>query len=269
MRLDVENLGLAAGLRLGDSLSVGAGISRLRLTLDSLTQRICVGPPCPVAAPGPSHAEADADAAVVDSQIQHGDASRLAFNLGLIWQATGSWRLGAAFQQGPSFEFSARTVPGPSGMPQFMADRKASFSIPGVFGVGGSYQPTEAATVTLDYLRVRYSSLTAHLTNIFPMPVDTHPFHVDDANQLRLGLEYNFSPPGGRLGVRLGGWYDPDHRIRYDGSEPLFRALFRSGDDEIHYTAGLGWIGARFQIDGAFDYSRRVKTGSLSTVVRF
>jgi long-chain fatty acid transport protein len=260
LRLGVTNLGLAAGLRLADSLSLGAGISRASFALDSLTQRYFVatfGPP------------SYADALVAESQIQHGDASRLAFNLGLTWKATGSWQFGAAYRQGPSFDFSARTEHGPAGLPQFdIGNHRASVSVPSVFGVGASYQPTDVATVSLDYLRVQYS-VTAQVTNIFAVAVDTSAFHVDDANQLHLGIEYNFSPPGGRLSARLGSWYDPDHKIRYDGPDPGFAALFRPGENQVHATAGLGWIGARFQIDGAFDYSRSVKTGSLSTVVRF
>jgi long-chain fatty acid transport protein len=260
LRLGVTSLGLAAGLRLTDSLSLGAGISRSSLALDSLTQRYFVATFCP-----PSYA----DALVSLSQIQHGDASRVAFNLGLTWKATGSWQFGAAFRQGPSFDFSARTH-GPAGFPQLdTGNRRATFSVPGVLGVGASYQPTDVATVSLDYLRVRYSALTARVTNIFAFAVDTGPFHVDDANQVHLGFEYNFSAPGGHLSARLGSWYDPDHKIRYDGTDPRFAALFRPGDNEVHATAGLGWIGARYQIDGAFDYSRSVKTGSLSTVVHF
>ena len=78
------------------------------------------------------------------------------------------------------------------------------------------------------------------------------------------------------LSIRAGVWRDPRHTMRFEGQpDPndayavLFSALFSTGDDEIHYSAGLGMAFESFQIDAAIDISDRVDTFSLSGVVRF
>jgi hypothetical protein len=47
------------------------------------------------------------------------------------------------------------------------------------------------------------------------------------------------------------------------------RAMLPKGDDEWHYTAGLGLATRRFQVDLAADLSDRVNTISLSAIYNF
>ncbi len=53
------------------------------------------------------------------------------------------------------------------------------------------------------------------------------------------------------------------------GEKNGFKALFQEGEDELHFSFGLGISTGRFRIDAAFDYSQRISTSSLSSVVRF
>lgn len=129
--------------------------------------------------------------------------------------------------------------------------------------------------------------------NVPPIPCRTDrgrlaKFRIDDADELRLGAEWTPGPRP-RLVLRLGAWLDPDHQMRYafdeadvEAGEPVavenvlppydrLAARFRPGEDEIHVTAGLGWIASRehWQLDLGVDRSDRFESLSLSTVFRW
>jgi long-subunit fatty acid transport protein len=135
--------------------------------------------------------------------------------------------------------------------------------VPDVFGAGVVFRKS-SFTVSLDYDRVRYSQLTEDFTVIFTG--DPASFRIDDANEIHAGFEY-FNTP---IALRAGIWTDPDHRLRYDGSEIKSRAKFQPGEDQLHYSGGMGFVIAnRIQIDAALDYSERITTGALSFVFVF
>lgn len=99
-------------------------------------------------------------------------------------------------------------------------------------------------------------------------------FRIDDADELHLGFEYLFPKP---VALRLGAWLDPDHQLAYDfgGRDPesvapedRFGFRFPEGDDEIHLTAGLGFVFGNVQLDVAVDLSDRADVFSLSGVFR-
>ncbi|MDP9120864.1 MAG: outer membrane protein transport protein [Acidobacteriota bacterium] len=259
LNLDLVNLGLAAGVKITEGLSAGVGLSLYSLALASLTQRYAVpaGPPYnpPTYAP----------AGLATSQTQKSDQSAFGFNLGLTWQASAEWQLGATFRQGPRFDLSVRTEPGPAGSPRFAAARSAQLNVPSVYGLGVAYQK-HAVTLAFDYVRVNYSALTNRFTSSFASftPEDLRHFRVDDADELHLGFQYLFKLPDviGELHTRAGAWRDPDHRVRYDGPDPISRALFRAGSDLIHYSAGLG-LDHFFPVRCLIGRTRRACTLSL------
>ena len=51
--------------------------------------------------------------------------------------------------------------------------------------------------------------------------------------------------------------------------DPYMLAVLPQGDDEWHYTGGLGFATRRFQVDLAADLSDRVNTISLSAIYNF
>ena len=77
------------------------------------------------------------------------------------------------------------------------------------------------------------------------------------------------------VAFRLGTWFDPDHKIKYEGEtvtlDGSFQATrFPGGDDELHLAAGFGLVfGEHFQIDFAADFSEFVSSASLSSAFRF
>jgi hypothetical protein len=134
--------------------------------------------------------------------------------------------------------------------------------LPRIYGLGLAYQaPDGGLTVTFQWDRVEYSSIVDSLH------LDDRA--MDDVNELHLGAEYVFLGSTPIIAVRLGTWLEPDHRIRARTDEPLIRALLPRGEDEMHYTAGLGIAMQRFQIDLAVDFADLADTVSLSAIYSF
>jgi long-subunit fatty acid transport protein len=260
MNLRVVNLGLSAGYRVSDDLSIGMGLSRYDFEISSLTLRSNMQPP-------------DFDNPI-NLQTQHGDDNDLAFNLGLLWKLNPKWNLGLVYRQGPDFEFSAMNAVGSTG--NVFVDEVAEFNVPDVYGLGFAYKPIEALTITFDYDRIEYSALANNVTAIFPSAdVSPNDFDIDNASEYHLGLEYVFANVKYPIALRCGSFYDPDHKMRFVGAASSDDArvnavLFLPGDDEIHYSVGLGFVfGDSFQLDLAGDFSDLVDTLSLSGVIRF
>ena len=99
---------------------------------------------------------------------------------------------------------------------------------------------------------------------------DAQEARLDDGHELRLGAELVFAGVTPVVALRAGVWVDPDHRIRFTGTdEPLDLAIFRRGSDEVHFALGAGVAFERFQIDAAVDLSDLVDTVSLSAIYGF
>lgn len=274
IRLEIESWGFAMSYRIHERLSIGAGLSRYGFSLDARTLRYQLALPLSNPEPGgysgpplydPDH--------LLDVQLQQGDDHALGVNAGFQVLVGGRWRVGGVYRQGPDFDFQAIYRPEKSELPDLSdITREARFATPDVLGLGVAYQRTDFSTINLDYVQVQYSDLTQRFTHNFSgelPPDELARFRIEDAGEIHLGYERIFFLGRTLVAARIGAWRDPDHRIHYSGETSYYQTLFRSGDDEIHYAAGIGYIDQRFQVDAAFDFSDRVRTASLSTVVRF
>jgi long-chain fatty acid transport protein len=280
MDLTIVNYGLSMAYRFGEGVSLGAGVSLYDFKLSSTTRRYdfqsggtgtggFYGPPL------------FASSNNINTQTQDGDTTAVGFNVGVSVKSSEKVRWGAVYRKGPKFDFDVVNRFGPaSSFPNtVVVQGTASFHVPDAYGAGLSIRATESLTVALDYQRVQYSQLTDDFVTLFPSslpripasPVAKSGYVADDSNQFHAGIEYVFTSMKSPLAVRLGAWNDPDHRIRFTGSaSDSDTALFRQGDDDFHVSGGLGIVvGGNFQIDAAYDYSDRVKTGSVSAVLRF
>jgi long-chain fatty acid transport protein len=111
---------------------------------------------------------------------------------------------------------------------------------------------------------------------------------VDDVFEPRLGMEYALTQFENPIFLRAGLWREPRHTLRFDldpeglGSDTnlddannprlnglLNATVFSTGDDELHFSGGLGWAFPSFQIDFAIDVSDRQDVFSASGVWRF
>ncbi|MCU0291777.1 MAG: outer membrane protein transport protein, partial [Thermoanaerobaculaceae bacterium] len=267
--LDIVNYGISAALRVSQSFSLGLGVSYYDLSLDSLTRRYNITAGTGFA-PGEYFGPPDfADSNIRSTVSEQGDDSAIGVSLGLLFRATDSLSIGAVYRQGPKFDCtSTASRLSPAGEATVV---ETVLHVPDVIGIGASYRLSDRATLSFDYDFVRYSQLTDEIKDAYGRTdQDLENYVVDDGNELHLGFEFLFLTQKVVIPVRLGVWHDPDHKIRYEGEVEAERARFGGGDDQVHYTAGVGVaVGTPFELNIAYDHSDTVKTASLSAVIRF
>ena len=264
--IDIVNYGLSGAWKFNDAFSVGASLIYSDFELSSATIRPTAGVPF--------------------GSSQQGDDDDIAFNVGALWKVSPQWQIGAVYRDGPEFDAQAFLFGiDAAGNPTVSANgfpKSTSFNAPAIFGVGLSFQPSDAWVITFDANRVYYSDLTDDLNSGFRAS-DTadlqsvEPLGIDDGTELRLGAEYTFLESTNLWALRGGIWRDPEHTIRFQGqpdTNPASNALsnavlFSTGDDEMHYTFGVGAIFGKFQLDAAVDMSDAIDIFSISGVVRF
>lgn len=270
MDVSITAYGGAAAWRLGRGLSLGLTVSYYDFSIDSLGQRF---------RPELFSAANFTSDPLVNFQIQRGHDSDWDLAAGFLWESPRQrWSVGGVFRRGPDFTFEARSDPGPPPAVSFSpSDRRAALHVPDVWGVGFAFRPSDAFRLAFDYDRVRYSQLTRGFVDIFNLPSLTEDdpvdpeldrFVIDDTGELHLGMEYAFLRHWPVLTLRAGGWYEPDHSLRFEGHNVGFGAVFRRRDDQVHYTAGVGLALRRLQFDLAVDHSDRVSVISFSTGFR-
>ena len=187
---------------------------------------------------------------------------------GFVWRLSKGWKIGGVYRQGPEVELAAVRTAGEAsdlGVPPGGVLFRVSgvpLELPDVIGLGFAYRaPNGGLTLSFQWDHIEYSSITESLG------LDDQT--VDNSQELHLGGEYVFLRSKPIVAVRLGAWLDPDHQIRATTDDPFFQALLPRGDDEMHYTAGLGVALQSFQIDLGVDVADRVDTASVSVVYSF
>ncbi len=272
--LEIIAFGFSAGYRVTDSLSLGFGISYLDIDLQSDSAGFL---------PDDDSLESffaentfRPERMIWQASTQSGGDSGGVI-AGLLWRATESWRLGGFYRFGFDYKWRREFNAGPAApldFPEFSSSEL--WILPDVFGLGAAYRSRSGRwTVSLEWDRVEYSDLLDKY--IVAVTAEEGPFQQDpdaretipDADELRVGAEYVFLQAQPIVGLRLGAWRDPDHRIRAVEGDVFLRALLPPGDDQIHYTAGLGLVFGSFQIDFGIDSSALVDTASISGVFRF
>lgn len=253
---EVENLGAAVGFKVSDTFSIGATVAYSDFTLSSRTSR------------GGGFDQSSL-------QRQSGNDDDIVFSVGALWQLTPQWNLGLAYRTGGDFEYTATNVD-ENGDP-YVDPVRSEFAVPNVFSAGLAFRPTDAWLFSLDVNFIEYSRLTDAVDSIYPGVVTD--LDVEDGTEVRLGAEYAFLEMATPMFLRGGVWFDPDHRLAYGGPTPTdcndeFEActdsiLFSDGDDETHFSLGVGWAFSNFTLDFAADFSDQVDTYAMSGVMRF
>ena len=207
------------------------------------------------------------------------DQNDLTFSGGVKWTASDKFSVGAVYKQGgkfpaPWFGMNVNTNY------QFVKGADTTFHIPDVYGVGVSVRPIPVLTINADAVRVTYSNLVDDFVSInedIRALGDVH--RVNDVIEIHLGGEYFFFTKF-PVAVRAGVWRDPAHSLEFRGpldkGDIVARAaavteavLFPKGQAQNHISIGAGLAWPRFQIDAAYDRSKRYSVGSISVVTRF
>jgi long-chain fatty acid transport protein len=236
-------------------------------------------------------------------QLQYGDDSGLSFSAGLFFKTPNDrWSGGLAYQQSTKFDYTLKTCSTEAcGEGRQFLSGNGTFTIPSVFGVGIAFSPGDSWMFSLQYNQVSYSDLAPDLNSLGELLTTVErggefgtgdfiyldDFKVDDSDEIHFGIEYVIlaNTP---IALRVGAWYDPAHQLYYreanrssDGLDPEEQAKlddarkkiqvrFPGGDDQVHYTGGIGAVFAdNFQLEFGFDIADLSTIYSLSAVVRF
>lgn len=261
--IDVKgvNYGVSAAFRVSPTFSAGVGVAYSQFDLESITVRPNFG------------------------AGQQGDDNDVIFNVGLLWKPTDRLSVGAVFRDGGNFEYTAdslfQNAQGQLVRRQGFPKNDVEFNVPRSYGVGLNYKVTETFGINFDIARMEYSDLTSNVRSSLAPPgpaeqAEVGPLSIEDGTEIRLGAEYVFTEMANPIVIRAGLWRDPEHTIRFRGEpDPNFpnavanALIFSVGDDEMHYTVGLGMAFEKFQIDVAADFSNPYDVYSLSGVYRF
>jgi long-chain fatty acid transport protein len=286
--IDLGSTGLAAAYDFAfdederRGLSVGASFSYFDFRLSSLTERFGVADLTLDAerdrSTGGFYGPADF---LLDNlhtrQTHEGDDDGWGVGLGLLWRVDRAerWSIGAVYRSGPDFDLLTGFQFGPAagtdldGTTVEILSGPAVFKTPSVWGIGVAFRPLENLRVAVDYDRVRYSLMSREIKNILLAAEDTTDFSISDANEVHVGGEYivRLLDSGLTAAIRLGTWYETEHRLRYDGNDKRLQARFQPGEGELHAAAGFGLVVREsFQVDFGVDLSDSVQTTSLSIV---
>ncbi len=262
----VVNSGLAAAYKLTERWSLGLGLVYYEADLTSFASEFAQDEE-------DFYERSTFSADRLDTSYSHqARGSGVSLHSGFLWRASPQWQVGGYYRPGPRLRLRVIETAGPleSDDPEgtILLDESSPLKLPDVYGLGIAFRSKDGVwTVGTEWSRVRYSSITKGLdVDVF----DPNQIRLSDGDEIRLGLEYVFVRAKPIVAVRLGAWRDPAHRVVGGPDADAFeRAVFRAGEDEIHFTGGLGLVLDRFQVDLGADISDLADLFSLSLVYRF
>jgi long-chain fatty acid transport protein len=261
--IDVKgvNYGVSAAFRVTPTFSAGVGVAYSQFDLESVTVRPTFG------------------------AGQQGDDDDMIFNVGLLWKPSERLAIGAVYRDGGNFEYTAdslfQNAQGQLVRRTGFPKTDVEFNVPRSYGIGLNYKVTDTFGINFDVARMKYSDLTSDVRSSLAPPgpaelAEVGQLSIEDGTEIRLGAEYVFADMANPVVIRAGVWRDPEHTIRFRGEpNPNFpnavanALIFSVGDDEMHYTLGLGIAFEKFQVDLAADFSNPYDVYSLSGVYRF
>jgi len=262
--MEIISYGLSAAYRINDMFDVGLGVTYYDASFVSdATIFLWDEDTIPSVFAPNSYLP---DRLVFRERIIFDDAD-WALTAGFLWRPSGSWSVGGVYRQAPQIDVGVTLTAGQTvdfGVPPgaLISQSSGVIEFPELYGLGFAYRDPEGRlTVTFQWDRVEYSSI------VDSFGLDDRK--IDDVNELHLGAEYVFLGSTPIIAMRFGIWHEPDHQLRASSDDPLARALLPRGEDEVHYTAGLGVSMQNFQVDLGVDLADRVDTVSLSAIFNF
>jgi hypothetical protein len=263
----VRSTGISGAIEIGESLSLGAGLVYFEADINVLGAGYVVDQ-YPETFWESNSFFADR---MFESSAFQSSASDVGIAAGLLWQFAEGWRVGGVYRQGPDLEYSIQNRAGPAHWePEGSVLGSVTgkhLSLPDVWGLGVSYRsPGGDLTIGFEWDRVEYSVIIESLESDL---VDTTFVSIDDANEVRLGVEYVFLDLRPLIAVRGGLWHDPNHRFEYVGDDPFEQALYTAGADALHVSVGVGVAFRKIQFDVGADFSDSSDQFAVSAIFSF
>jgi hypothetical protein len=205
---------------------------------------------------------------------QQSDDTDYAYTAGFKWAPSRKFSLGGVYKTGGSFDapylfgtfdqdlnIDAQVVATPT------------FDIPDQYGIGFSYSPIDPLKINVDVVEITYSDLAANFTSLFN-PADSASYVIDDVTEIHVGFEWFFLNSKIPWAIRAGWFRDPDHALRFDGplldgNQVAASILYPGGEDQDHFSGGLGFAFSKIQLDLAYSTSDKYKVGSVSAIYKF
>lgn len=263
-KLDILSYGLSAAYRISDRLDLGLGVVYYDASFFSDAEMFLWDEDTIPSVFAPNSYLPDRS--IFSERIDFDDVD-WAFTAGFLWRLSESFSIGGVYRKAPKIDVGVTLTAGHSvdlGVPPDEVFRResAKLELPNLYGLGVAYRaPDGRLTATFQWDRVEYSNIVESLK------IDDRM--LDDVDELHLGVEYVFLGATPIIALRFGTWLDPDHQMRATSDDPLARALLPRGEDEMHYSTGLGVATRSFQIDVAADFADRADTLSLSAIYEF
>lgn len=261
--IHIADYGAAMGARVGERLSVGAGVSvyTFRLTADFARYGFVAD----VFSPADQRI-------VLATATQRGEAAALSANGGVLVQLVPGLKLGAQFRRGPRFHFTQHDVVS-NGVD---LSRRGHFKVPDVASAGVEWKVGSLRALA-DYVFVRYAQLKHDFIDIQSLASGRpQQLRIPNAHEIHGGVEYVLSGLSRPVALRGGSWLDPDHAVRYeptadnDDVDALLRATLPGGENLVHYTLGAGVaLTDHLEMNTGADVSRRTASVTASAVWRF
>lgn len=263
--LEAISYGISGAYRVTDNFSLGLSLVYYHTTLEIQSELYLWDDLNDPAGSGTSYLPER----FVFGQTLFGEEGTFGLSAGLLWRFAPRWSLGGRYRQGPRVTLSGVGRIGfftDTGFPPgsvIELEFVEQADLPDNYGLGFAYRAVDGRlAVSFEWDRVTYSDTLESLE------IDDQT--IDDADQIHLGGEWAFLNTKPLLAVRVGAWYDPDHQTRTnERADDFTRALLQPGEDELHFSVGLGVALESFQIDLAADFSDLVNTLSLSAIYSF
>jgi len=271
--LDIASHGISAAYRLRESFALGLGVVYHEVSLTSMATQFLPDED-PIAGSLAPTSYLPEQSLVSQSLV--GDDADWGLIGGFLWRLSNSWRIGGVYRQGPEVEIAIETRAGEAvdlGVPPGAVLARFSgvpVELPWVLGLGWAYRPQDSGmTVSFQWDHIEYSTILTSLERFSARHGESLEEALDDADELHLGGEYVFLRSTPLIAFRAGTWLDPDHQIRSTSDDPFERVLQPRGEDQVHFTLGLGVAFRRFQIDLGVDFANQLDTVSASAVYTF
>lgn len=251
--LEVKTAGVAAGWRVNDQLSLGLGVVFADASMTTRFDAFLPDDDSQAAQFGINTFRPERLLSSTDLDIRGDDVT---MNVGLLWRATPQVSAGVYHRQGARVEGAITLTTGPAA-PFFGTTRSdATFDVPDVTGLGLAYRGRGGRfTLATEVDHVGYGGIIG-VTDEEGLGLEARTY--EDAWEVHVGAEYALVQRVPILAFRVGSWVEAN-----EGEGTLRDRSF------VHWTAGVGIVARRLQVDLAVDLAAEVDTASLSVIYTF